>query len=190
MLVHYVDISDNELKHCIISDSDYYMVPDEVKVISKGAFDPMKVSKRAFGNEIDEIDLENIRFNWDNYCMIETIGIGSNVEEIAQDAFTDLPSLEAFDVNPQCKCAKSCDGILYNSDMTVLMKCPEAKGGDIVVPDSVKIIDIGAFACQKSESKKIRIYLPDSVTTIRQEAFMYSDASEIHIPESVKHFGC
>lgn len=59
------------------------------------------------------------------------------------------------------------DGILYNPDMTALIRCPAGRTGKIIIPDGVKVISEYAFYnCAISE-----VVIPDSVTDVEGRAF-------------------
>lgn len=62
---------------------------------------------------------------------------------------------------------RSKDGVLYNKDMTRLIKCPEGKTGRLVIPPTVTELQPYAFAhTQLSE-----LIIPDGVTAIPSNAF-------------------
>lgn len=106
---------------------------------------------------------------------------------------------------------KSVDGIIYNKDMTELVKVPSNyEFSEIVIPDSVKTIRRGACHSLKHVSKitlpegleiiganafcgaaKLSdIVLPESIDTICDNAFNgCTSLTDINIPENVKHIG-
>lgn len=71
-----------------------------------------------------------------------------------------LESLEILDDNPYLK---TIDDILYTKDMRMLIKCSKNKSG--------------------------RVKIPDGVEEIREDAFAYSNISEVIMPDSVKYIG-
>ena len=72
-----------------------------------------------------------------------------------------------IEISPDNPYFTSHDGILYNSDMTVLVRCPAGRTGKIIIPDGVKVISECAFYnCSISE-----VVIPDSVTDVEQWAF-------------------
>lgn len=71
-----------------------------------------------------------------------------------------LEALEILDDNPYLK---TIDGILYTKDMRMLIKCSKNKIG--------------------------RVEIPDGVEEIREDAFAYSNISEVIMPDSVKYIG-
>lgn len=71
-----------------------------------------------------------------------------------------LEALEILDDNPYLK---TIDDILYTKDMRMLIKCSKNKSG--------------------------RVEIPDGVEEIREDAFAYSNISEVIMPDSVKYIG-
>lgn len=62
---------------------------------------------------------------------------------------------------------RSQDGVLYNKDMTRLIKCPEGKTGRFTIPGSVTELSPYAFANSQLEE----LTIPDNVTVIPSTAF-------------------
>ena len=81
---------------------------------------------------------------------------------------------------------KSIDGILYNKDMTIIIKCPEAKTS-VTIPNSVTSIGEGAFyGCSGLTS----VTIPNSVTSIGPYAFGWCRGlTSVTIPNSVTSIG-
>lgn len=77
-------------------------------------------------------------------------------------------SLEELNVDAENETYASEDGILYNKDMTALIRCPQGKTGTVDIPESVTFISGGAFS---SCSKLTGITVPGSVETIGEKAF-------------------
>ena len=79
------------------------------------------------------------------------------------------------------------DGVLFNKDKTILIRCPGQKAWIYSIPDGVTTIDKAAFDKCVSLTK---IIIPDSVTTIKDAAFfMCWNLLEINLPDSVKAIG-
>ncbi len=78
------------------------------------------------------------------------------------------------------------DDILYNAEMTKLVKCCKSKT-EVVIPNSVTSIGYGAF--ERCESL-ISITIPDSVTSIGASAFEdCTSLTSVIIPDSVTSIG-
>lgn len=83
------------------------------------------------------------------------------------DGVLQREAISEIEISPDNPYFTSHDGILYNSDMTVLVRCPAGRTGKIIIPDGVKAISECAFYnCSISE-----VVIPDSVTDVEQWAF-------------------
>ena len=83
------------------------------------------------------------------------------------DGVLQREAISEIEISPDNPYFTSYDGILYNSDMTVLVRCPAGRTGKIIIPDGVKVISEYAFYnCSISE-----VVIPDSVTDVEQRAF-------------------
>ncbi|MGI9243661.1 MAG: leucine-rich repeat domain-containing protein, partial [Verrucomicrobiales bacterium] len=96
-------------------------------------------------------------------------------------------SLTSIVVDPENTSFSSANGVLFNAEMTNLLRFPEGKPGSYAIPEGVVNIDYGAFSdCSKLTS----ITLPSGLTRIRDGAFYNcSRLSKISIPSSVTSLG-
>ena len=101
-------------------------------------------------------------------------------------------TIEAFEVDPANKNFSSDEqGILYNKDKTVLLWCPDGRGGeDVVVPEGVERIGECAFGglhpCFKS------ISFPSTLKYIDDVAFAMMDSpnfASFDLPEGLLEIG-
>jgi PKD repeat protein len=100
---------------------------------------------------------------------LTTVNIGSGVTNIGNFAFMGCFDLTAIDVDTDNSAYVSIDGILYNKDVTTLVRCPPGKTGSLTIPNSVTTIGYCAFyGCTALTS----VTIPNSVTTIDDYAFM------------------
>ncbi|MBP1534395.1 MAG: leucine-rich repeat domain-containing protein [Ruminococcus sp.] len=107
---------------------------------------------------------------------LKKITIGKDMEDF-DDFSLSAPALEEFEVDLFNQHYTSSDGILYNNEKTILLRCPVGKSGDIVIPESVTQIgdecSFGGFMdCRKLKT----IHVPASVKRIRKDAFQYCSA--------------
>lgn len=76
--------------------------------------------------------------------------------------------LKSIDVDGSHPCYRSEDGVLFNRDMTKLIRFPVGKTGCYVVPETVKSLGDHAFyGCKNLE----RIEVPSSVTSVGRDPF-------------------
>lgn len=121
-----------------------------------------------------------------NCSALTEINIPNSVTEIAANAWIGCVSLNTIEVENDNKYYKSVDGVLYNKDLTKLIRWPEGKA-DISIPNSVETIGQNAF---HSCMGLTEIIIPNSVTSIGSMAFAYcSELSELYIPSSVRSIG-
>lgn len=121
-------------------------------------------------------------------------------------AFSHCENLKKFDVDSNNSYFSSFDGVLYNKDKTVLLRCPETKES-VTIYNGVKIIGNESFAfCKKLTQVNLpktveeigyyafdtcvgltKIVIPDSVKTIGMQAFEYCiNITEIKLGKSVE----
>lgn len=128
--------------------------------------------------------LKTIDSNVFNNCTgLESIVIPDTVISIG-DRFIGCTSLSNIMVGEENTVYKSVDGVLYNKEMSTLLKCPAAKGiNNFKVPEGVKKIGAEAFA----ECGAITgISLPDTLEEIGHLAFYKSGITEITIGKNVR----
>jgi hypothetical protein len=102
------------------------------------------------------------------YCPLKLITLPASVKKIEWTVFAQCDSLKAIYVEEGNTAYCSVDGVLFNSDTTVLVTCPPCKKGSYSIPSSVTEIDYEGFAgCQYIES----LFIPASVTKIGEIAF-------------------
>ncbi|AKB51994.1 Chitin binding protein [Methanosarcina barkeri str. Wiesmoor] len=80
---------------------------------------------------------------------IVTIGGGvtsiGGVTSSSSFAFSDCSALTAIDVDADNSVYTSIDGVLYNKDVTTLIRCPSGKTGSVAIPNSVTTISSYVF---------------------------------------------
>ena len=95
--------------------------------------------------------------------------------------------LREINVDPDHPDYSSENGVLYNRDKTVLISCPRAVSGKVVIPDSVTEIGEQAFYGCASVTE---VVIPSGVTEIKEKAFAdCKSLKKIVLPESVKKIG-
>ena len=126
---------------------------------------------------ITSVDVNSIEGN-----KIKTIDIPASLSKLTQvgtevECFYDynLDSLERFNVASGNPLFTDIDGVLFNSNKTILMFYPSMHGENYVIPDGVLSIDGGAF----SDNKNIKsIVMPDTVQSLPTFAFSSCSALE------------
>lgn len=162
-------------------------------------------------SSITEIKLPKTLIKIGNYCFAKTritsIGLPESLEKIGESNFPSSliglfipPLITNFPLSNVRQCMdmsyigvyennttyKSIDGVLYNSDLTEIIFCPNAKAGVVNIPSSVR--KIGDYCFEKCR-KLTKIIIPSSVESIGQYAFSGIKMEKLIIPDSVKTIG-
>ena len=123
-----------------------------------------------------------------NDMSVKSITIPDGVTGIGDGAFACCSSLQSINVSKDNKHFASVDGILFNKDLTAIVRFPQKNDvKEYVIPTSVTEIRNSAFSgCSSLQS----IDIPDSVTEIGDSAFSdCSSLQSIDIPDSVTKIG-
>ncbi len=116
---------------------------------------------------------------------LSSINIPSSVTSIEKFAFQDCDA--SFVVEENNLNYSTLDGVLFNKEQTVLIRCPISKTGNYVIPSSV--ISIGSIAFDRCYGL-LTVTIPSSVTSIENSAFScYSGLTLFSIPSSVTSIG-
>ena len=144
----------------------------KLTISGTGAMSDISGSSPWHGQSINEVVIENGISRIGNYAFygdsISKITIPESVSSIGKGAlaYNYLSSIIVSESSPYFSVQQ---GILYNKDLTILIKCPETKT-EISIPDSVATI--GDFACIRSSLTSI--VLPKNIKSIGENAFCYS----------------
>ena len=111
------------------------------------------------------------------FCTsLTSITISNNVTSMSSDAFANCASLTNISVVSGNRAYSSTNGVLFNSNKTVLIEFPTGLGGSYTIPNGVKSIGYEAFVyCTNLTS----ITIPNSVTIIGDLAFGEVDYSSL-----------
>ncbi|MFA5312237.1 MAG: fibronectin type III domain-containing protein [Methanomassiliicoccales archaeon] len=119
-----------------------------------GGYDVVAIGNEAFNNghgyQVTSVTIPDGVTSIGSYCFanceqIMTITIGSGVTYIGTEAFYDCGSLSYITVDADNPNYTSIVGVLYDKQLTTLIKCPTEKGGQVIIPDSVTTILWHAF---------------------------------------------
>ena len=160
------------------------IIPNSVTRISTSAFDGCS----GLTSIIIPDSVKVVGFRAFGQCKnLTSISISSSVTEFDNTALNGCFDLLNINVDPLNKHYASVDGVLYNKDRTVLVKCPNGKTGAFAIPNSVKEIGRSALS---SCSGLTSITIPNSVTVIGDFAFhSILTLTSIVIPYSVTVIG-
>lgn len=128
---------------------------------------------------------------WDSlYCiqnwLVRSIILPDSVTDI-DGSMIFSPTLEGIIVSENNPKLSTSDGVLYNKDKSVLIRCPQAKKGTFVIPDTV--IEIGSNGFSKCKNLT-DIWLSNSIKILGENAFKECNSlKEIIIPNGLIEIG-
>ena len=162
-----------------------YTIPNSVTSIGKRAFFKC--------NSLTSITIPASVTSIDRYAFglcnsLTSITIPASVTSIGERAFMDCSSLTSIEVGAGNVNYASVNGVLFNAEKAVLLTYPASKtGANYTIPDSVTLIEAGAFeGCRSLTS----ITIPDSVSSIEDLAFGGCHSlTNITIPDGVTSIG-
>lgn len=182
-------------------------IPASVITIGDGAFAGCSTLKQV--NIPDSvITIEGGAF-WGCHKLTEII-IPSGVKVIGESAFTNCKMLSDIIVDEKNENYASIDGVLFNKNKTELVRYPENKNSEYIIPDSVKIIGEEAFAyCENLTGLRMsnnvttinsgafyscknleKVNISNSVSKIEASTFSYCESlNYVNIPESILTIG-
>ena len=156
-------------------------LPNSVTSIGNGAF---------FGcGSLTAITIPNSVTSIGDYAFfrcssLTAVTIPNSVTSIGDYAFDGCNSLESINVAEDNSNYSSVDGVLFDKNLTTLMRCPSGKDCDkYVVPESVTTIESNAFMdCVTLAS----VTIPDSVTSIGGYTFYgCSSLKNVTLPNGI-----
>ena len=153
--------------------------------VDQGAFKTAKnLEELDTGDGVKEL----APFALDATLTVKKLIIGPGLKTVHGGALARLPSLEKIEVDPGNRSFKIVDGVLFSSDMSLLLCYPAKRKGDSYeVPAKAESIDIGAF-CDCVNLVKVRF--PSSLKEIDNAAFANCPSlSDVFLPSSIGYVG-
>lgn len=168
-----------------VQDSDIkngtFEIPQLVTGIADWAF--------QYSKKLEYIKIpENVKYLghgiFDNCINLKKVYLSKNSTEVPYSAFNSCDNLEKIEVDEDNKKYYSKNGVLYNKSLTELVICP-AKREKITLPETVTTIKRNAFmGCGKIKKLK----LPEGLKTIEGCAFSRcTNLTELQLPTSLKN---
>lgn len=123
----------------IMSD---YIVPDGVEIIEQYAFQEAKLTSVTLSDSVTTIE----RGAFMDCRNLSSVYLGRDFVNLRPDAFLGAYELSYFDLSPENQhFSIDENGVLFNSDRTILCQYPKTNFEKYFVPDSVSKIAKGAF---------------------------------------------
>ena len=145
-----------------------------------------------------------------NCTKLSTVTIGSKVSNIKSGAFTGCVALSSISVDSANETYSSASGVLYNKDKTTLILYPQGKSNtgfelrdetttiadyafegntalqQLLINSDSSLVSIGVGAFRGCSSLKSIMDIPDSLTTIGDEAFK-GVANNLYVQSACDH---
>lgn len=174
-----ISIGDNAFDMC----SDLSDIKINCEKIGKRSFASLGEANITFSDRV-----KSIGNNAFENTETKVFTLSKNISELADLALYGI-NAQGFAVSQDNKYFCTQDDILYNSDKTQIIAYPSNKqeNSSFTVPSGVKVIKNSAF----SHSQLNKLILPDTLTTVEDNAFSASDNLQtVEMPNSVTYIGC
>ena len=170
----------DDVPEITFSDNSCFTTIDGI-IYDKNVTKLIYMGKANSGKEILSIPDTVTKINHDALKYgnkFTSIYIGAGITDLSEIPY-NLSSLEEINVSPDNLNYSSIDGVLYDKDVTKLIKYPDSKTtGSFVIPDSVTKVNYNAL---KFGNKLTSIYIGAGITDISEIPYNLSSLEEINV---------
>ena len=132
-------------------------------------------------------------YNIQNGILMEYTGNDTNIEipssvvEFDIMFLYDNSKIKSFEVADDNQYYCAVDGVIFSKDLKILMRYPDMKEGEYIVPEGTTKISLGSFS---NNQELTTVTLPESVTEIGDGAFYGCEKLEsIRLSSSISELG-
>jgi hypothetical protein len=116
--------------------------------------------------------IDRYAFHWAN--ILTSVSIPASLASMGRDVFYDTPELTNITVDANNQNFASLDGVLFNKNLTTLLKYPARRNAtSYVIPSTVTAIEAYSFY---DSDFLTEVTIPSSMTTFGYGTFYYSSA--------------
>ncbi len=161
-------------------------IPQNTTSIGTNAFnDCSSLVNVKFPENGNSIIIEDYAFS--GCGSLKGIYLSEFVKSVGYGTFSGCSNLENIDVAKGNAYYSSDDGILYNDDKSLILRCPEGKAGVMIIPEGTLSVGDNAFHGCRS---LVGVSLPEGMESIGWGAYSAcSGLKGIEIPGSVSSIG-
>lgn len=144
------------------------VIPDSITSLDEKAFMNCTALQTAtIGNGLTELKDDCFY----GCKLLAEVSFGDSLSSISNAAFAGCKSLASITASTENPYFSSLDGVLFNKDISVLVRYPAGRPGEYTIPPGVTAIGEHAFdSCRYLQD----LVIPDSVTSIGEYAFYSS----------------
>ena len=159
------------------------VIASSVEEIGNNVFYESQLESISFESDSS---LDKIGYNTFSFTELSSVTLPATLTYIGEGAFNDISSLESISVATNNNYYHSIDGVLYNNDLTEIIKYPEAKTNNSY-EIKASVVKIGRYAFNKTETLESITFEDNSqLTIIGHGAFSQAGLTSILIPKSVE----
>ena len=170
-------IEDSAFKDC--TNLREINLPESLTSIKDYAFNNCeRLANVKFPENLVSIGDEAFR----NCKKITNITIPKGLISIGCDTFFGCINLKEFIVDRENPAFTSCDGVIFDKNMTTLIMCPNGKEGEYIIPESIVNVEFTAF---RYCNKLTKLIFPKEFMTLPHNSLYFCEQLEdISVNES------
>lgn len=168
----------------ITADKDFigtFSIPDGIKTIADNAFAHAKITKVITPDSLKYIGLNAFL----DCKQLSEVYLGKSVKTLGRGPFRLCTNLQTINVHKDNEYFTVIDGVLYDHQLSSVIRCAQKTTGPITLPNSVTKIHAYAF---EHCTKLIGVEIPDGCLFVGNSAFyLCENLIDIVLPETMEY---